>query len=105
MYKRTIEALRGKEEKDESDARMKRLENSIASIDAQINEYIRKVEGLKKVTKVQDKVIEKDINEDLLGGVSSFKKETEEIRSQFKELQKRERQREVNYKRQQAYLF
>jgi seryl-tRNA synthetase len=105
MYKRTIEALRGKEEKDESDARMKRLENSIASIDAQINEYIRKVEGLKKVTKVQDKVIEKDINEDLLGGVSSFKKETEEIRSQFKELQKRERQREVSYKRQQAYLF
>lgn len=62
MYKRTIDALRGKEEKDESDARMKRLENNVASIDAQINEYIRKVEGLKKVTKVQDKVIEKDIN-------------------------------------------
>jgi hypothetical protein len=51
------------------------LENIIFTIDSQINEYIKKVEGLKKITKVQDKVIEKDISEDLLGGVSSSKKE------------------------------
>lgn len=51
------------------------------------------MEGLKKVTKVQDKVLEKDLNEDLVGGVSSFKKEAEEMKSQLKELQKRERQR------------
>jgi hypothetical protein len=105
MYKRTIAALSGKEEKEGSDIRVKRLENNISAVDAQINEHVRKVEGLKKVTKVQDRVIEKDINEDLVGGVSSFKKEAEEIRNQLKELQKRERTREVNYKRQQAYLF
>lgn len=105
MYKRTIASLSGREEKEESEARLHRLSNGIAALDAQINEYLRKVEGLKKVTKVQDRVIEKDINDDLVGGVSNFKKDTEELRNQLKDLQKRERQREVNYKRQQAYLF
>lgn len=57
MYKRTIDALKGKEENDQSDKRLKRLENNIASIDSQINQYIKKVEGFKKVTKAQDKVI------------------------------------------------
>ena len=37
MYKRTIASLQGKEEKDGSDDRVKRLENTIAGIDAQIN--------------------------------------------------------------------
>ena len=45
------------------------------------------------------------MNEDLVGGVNNFKKDVEDMRNQLKELQKRERQREVNYKRQQAYLF
>ena len=43
MYKRTIAALAGKEEKEESDFRVKRLENNISSVDSQINEYIRNV--------------------------------------------------------------
>lgn len=38
------------------------MENTISAIDAQINQFIKKVEGLKKVTKVQDKVIGQDIN-------------------------------------------
>lgn len=105
MYKRTIASLQGKEENDGSDIRVKRLENTIASIDAQINEFIKKVEGLKKVTKVQDKVIEHDINDDLMGGVATSKKEVEEIKNTLKEIQKKERQRDVNYKKQQAYLF
>lgn len=37
MYKRTIAALTGKEEKEGSDVRVKRLENNIAAVDAQIN--------------------------------------------------------------------
>jgi hypothetical protein len=105
MYKRTIAVLGGKEENDGSDIRVKRLENTISSTDAEINDYIKKVEGLKKVTKVQNQVIEKDINPDLVGGVQSFKKEVEDIKNVFKDLQKKERQREVNYKKQQAYLF
>lgn len=66
---------------------------------------MKKVEGLKKIKKGQDKVIEKDINDDLIGGVAAFKKEAEDIKNNLKEMAKRERQRDSNYKRQQAYLF
>ncbi len=45
------------------------------------------------MTKAQDKVIEKDINDDLKGGVQSFKKEVEDIKNTLKDLQKKERQR------------
>jgi hypothetical protein len=54
---------------------------------------------------VQDKVIEKDINEDIIAAISSLKKEAEDIKSTLKDYAKRDRQRDVNYKRQQAYLF
>lgn len=57
------------------------------------------------MTKVQDKVIGQDINDDLVGGVATSKKEVEEIKNTLKEIQKKERQRDVNYKKQQAYLF
>ena len=67
--------------------------------------YIRKIEGMKRIKKGQDKVIEKDINDDLKGGVVSLKKEMEDIKKLLKEYNKRDRQRDVNYKRQQAYLF
>jgi hypothetical protein len=35
----------------------------------------------------------------------TLKKEVEEIKKTVKEYAKRERQREINYKKQQAYLF
>jgi predicted ATP-grasp superfamily ATP-dependent carboligase len=40
-----------------------------------------------------------------VGGVDSLKKEAEEIKNSLKEFVKRERQREINYKKQQAYLL
>lgn len=55
--------------------------------------------------KVQDKVIEKDINEDIINMVNALKKESGEVKNTLKEYAKRDRQRDVNYKRQQAYLF
>ena len=66
---------------------------------------MKKVEGSKKVKKVQDKVIEKDINEDIINMVNALKKESGEVKNTLKEYAKRDRQRDVNYKRQQAYLF
>ena len=69
MYKRTIGTLKGKEQTDQSDNRVKRLENNVRSIDDQINVFIKKIEGVKKVNKNQGKNIEKDINEELIGGV------------------------------------
>jgi len=54
---------------------------------------------------LQEKVIEKDLNEDIIAGVSSFKKEAEDIKNTLKDYAKRDRMRDVNYKRQQAYLF
>ena len=54
---------------------------------------------------MQDHVISKDINDDLIGGVEAIKREAESIKNTLKELTKKERQREVNYKKQQAYLF
>lgn len=105
MYKRTIASLISKEEQEESDIRVKKILNSVSTVDAQINEFMKKIEGIKKVTKVQDKVIEKDINEDLQSGVAAMKKEAEDIRNTLKDYQKKERQRDVNYKKQQAYLF
>lgn len=97
--------MTSKEEHDESDIRVKKIINSVSSVDAQINEFMKKIEGIRKVTKVQDKVIEIDINEDLQGGVVTLKKEAEDIRNTLKDIQKKERQRDVNYKKQQAYLF
>lgn len=75
MYKRTIEALKGKNEEHETDLKLRFLENTISSTDAEINLYIRKLEGVRRIKKGQDKVIEKDINEDLKGGVTSLKRE------------------------------
>ena len=69
MYKRTIGTLKGKEQTDQSDNRVKRLENNVRSIDDQINVFIKKIEGVKKVNKNQGKNIEKYINEELIGGV------------------------------------
>lgn len=74
MYKRTIASLISKEEQEESDIRVKKIINNVSTVDAQINEFTKKIEGIKKVTKVQDKVIEKDINEDLQSGVVAMKK-------------------------------
>ncbi len=105
MYKRTIASLISKEEQEESDIRVKKILNSVSTVDAQINEFMKKIEGIKKVTKVQDKVIEKDINEDLQSGVAAMKKVAEDIRNTLKDYHKKERQRDVNYKKQQAYLF
>ena len=53
------------------------LENTIASTDAEINLYIRKIEGVKRIKKGQDKTIEKDMNDDLKGGVAALKRELE----------------------------
>lgn len=68
---------------------MKRVEHNISFIDKQINQYIQKIDGWKKVKKNQDKNIEKDINEDLIGGVATLKKDAEEFKKNFKELQAR----------------
>ena len=89
MYKRTIASLISKEEQEESDIRVKKVMNSVSTVDAQINEFMKKIEGVKKVTKVQDKVIEKDINEDLQSGVVAMKKEAEDIRNTLKDQQKK----------------
>ena len=105
MYKRTIQELKGRNEEYETDYKIKLLENSVTSADADINLYIQKIEGMKRVKKGQDKVIEKDINDELKGGVVSMKKEMEDIKKILKEYTKRDRNRDVNYKRQQAYLF
>ena len=70
-------ALKGKNQEHETDVRIKRLENSIASTDAQINVYVKKGEGAKNIKRGQDKTIEKDINDDLKGGVISLKREME----------------------------
>ena len=105
MYKRTIQTLKGKKEEDQSDFTIKRLENLVASTDQDINLFIRKVQALKNIKKGQDQGIEKDINEDLKRGVVTMKKELEATKKVLKEAAKRERLREVNYKRQQAYLF
>lgn len=105
MYKRTLVSLKGKNEEHETDVRVHRLENLINSTDQEINVCAQKVEGVKRITKGQDRYIEKDINEDLKGGVVSLKKEAEEVKKVLKDYTRRDRQREVNYKKQQAYLF
>ena len=105
MYKRTLEALKSKNDDHESDFYVKRLENAISTVDADIAGCTRKIEGAKKVKKVQDHVIEKDINDDIKAAVTTLKKEAEDIKNTLKEYAKRDRQRDVNYKRQQAYLF
>jgi hypothetical protein len=89
MYKRTIASLISKEEQEESDIRVKKILNSVSTVDAQINEFMKRIEGVKKVNKVQDKVIEKDINEDLQSGVVAMKKEAEDIRNTLKDIQKK----------------
>lgn len=50
-------------------------------------------------------MIEKDLNDDIIAAVNSLKKEAEDIKNTLKNYAKRDRQRDVNYKRQQAYLF
>ena len=54
MYKRTIEALKGKNEEHETDLKLRFMENTISSTDADINLYIRKLEGIKRIKKGQD---------------------------------------------------
>lgn len=73
-------------------------------MDVKISTFIRKIDGVKKVKKNQDKGIEKDINDELASGVDVFKREAEDIREKLKEAVKKDRQREANYKKQQAYL-
>lgn len=68
---------------------MKRVLNSISTVDAQINEFMKRIEGVRKITKVQDKVIEHDINDDLQGGVVAMKKEVDDIRNTLKDYQKK----------------
>ena len=67
--------------------------------------YTKKIDGFKKIKKVQDKFIEKDLNDDIIAAVSSLKKEAEDTKNTLKDYAKRDRQRDINYKKQQAYLF
>ena len=47
----------------------------MVSIDEQINKYIKRIQGVKKIKNKQDVQIEKDINDDLRDGVSTYKRE------------------------------
>ena len=46
----------------------------MVSIDEQINKYIKRIQGVKKIKNKQDVQIEKDINDDLRDGVSTYKR-------------------------------
>jgi hypothetical protein len=54
--------MKGKNEEHESDVKIKRLDNAISTVDSEITHFTKKIEGFKKIKKVQDKVIEKDLN-------------------------------------------
>ena len=66
---------------------------------------MKKIDALKNVTKHQEKNLEHDINQELIDNLELLKKEEEEVRNKIKELNKRDQQREINYKKQQAHLF
>ena len=73
-------------------------------MDGQIEKYIKKIEGVKRIKHKQDGQIVKDINEDLKDGVITYKRDVDLLKVKLKELLARDRQREANYKKQQAYL-
>lgn len=73
-------------------------------MDGQIEKYIKKIQGVKRVKHKQDGQIVKDINEDLKDGVITYKRDVDLLKVKLKELLARDRQREANYKKQQAYL-
>lgn len=69
------------------------MENAIASTDHEINIYAKRLEGVKKIKSGQDKIIERDINDDLKGGVAALKKELDDIKKVLKDYAKKDRQR------------
>ena len=73
-------------------------------MDGEINKYMKKIEGVKKIKGKQDHQIEKDINDDLKEGVAAYKQEVSNLKKRLLEYAARDRQREGNYKKQQAYL-
>ena len=65
---------------------------------------MKKIEGVKRIKGKQDSQIEKDINDELKDGVATYKQEVANLKKKLLEYAARDRQREGNYKKQQAYL-
>lgn len=59
MYKRTIENLKGKDEGDRAELKVTHLENRISDMDSEINKYIQRIAGVRKIKNKQDTQIEK----------------------------------------------
>jgi hypothetical protein len=74
-------------------------------LDRIIDETIKKINGIKNINKHQERNLEVDINQELIDNVVLLKIEEEDIKNKIKEINKRDAQRENNYKKQQAHLF
>lgn len=93
MYKRTIQNLKSREEGDNAEIKVKQLENNINKMDGEINKLMKKIEGVKKIKNKQDYQIEKDINDDLRDGVSTYKQEVANLKKRLLEYAARDRNR------------
>ena len=58
-------------------------------MDAQIEKYIKRIEGVKRVKNKQDVQIGKDINDDMRDGVATYKRDAEQLKEKLKEYQER----------------
>jgi len=62
------------------------------------------LKSVKAVKAMQEKKLEVDVeNEEVQGIMSSYAQESKELKGKLKELAARDRKREENYKKQQAY--
>lgn len=73
MYKRQIQALRSKQEGDKGYIKIDRLENDIATKDREIEVLMDKIRACRNIKKGQEKVISKDLNEDQMGMIDSYR--------------------------------
>ena len=53
-------------------------------MDGQIEKYIKKIEGVKRIKNKQDVQIDKDINDDLREGVATYKRESAQLKDKLK---------------------
>jgi hypothetical protein len=73
MYKRQIQELKSKQEGEKGFIKVDNLENEISTKDREIEQLTNDIKAHTNIKKGQEKVISKDLNEDQLQMIKSYK--------------------------------
>lgn len=84
MYKRQIQELRSKQEGEKGFLKVDNLENDISTKDREIEQLLNDIKAHKNIKKGQEKIINKDLNQEQTDMIDNYKREIDSLKLKLK---------------------